>query len=95
VTGAVGGQVLTNATVGAGVIMLATNGILARGYSGDAGASRASPLFLPRRGHAAVTVRGRGPSASARRAPLLRITEIPHCRSPKFPRQRDGVEGLI
>ena len=26
---------------------------------------------------------------------LLRITEIPHCRSPKFPRQPDGVEGLI
>ena len=25
---------------------------------------------------------------------LLRITEIPHCRSPKFPRQLSGVEGL-
>ena len=27
--------------------------------------------------------------------PLLPITETPHCRSPKFPRQPDGVEGLI
>ena len=67
-TGAVGGQVLANATVGAGVIMLATNGILARGYWATP-APHASPLVLPRRGHAAVTVRGRGPSASARRAP--------------------------
>ena len=24
---------------------------------------------------------------------LLRITEIPHCRSPNFPRQLSGVEG--
>ena len=26
---------------------------------------------------------------------VLPISETPHCRSPKFPRQPDGVEGLI
>jgi hypothetical protein len=26
---------------------------------------------------------------------VLRITETPHCRSPKFPRQLRGVEGLV
>ena len=26
---------------------------------------------------------------------VLPITETPHCRSPKFSRQPDGVEGLI
>ena len=31
----------------------------------------------------------------ATRAIVLRITETPHCRSPKFPRQLSGVEGLI
>ena len=32
--------------------------------------------------------------SSTATVPLLRISEIPHCRSPKFPRQPEAVEGL-
>jgi hypothetical protein len=47
--------VLTNATVGVGIIMVATNGLLELGNANGADASGASLLVPPYRGHAEVT----------------------------------------